>query len=142
MDDILTLVFAIAVLGHGVAHLVATVNLGRQAAGSGKVEALSVRSWLLPSLSPTTSAAIAILFWLPAAIGFSAAVPLMFGLPTADAPWSAILVGSALLSAAGIGVFSGIWPGGEARLRPLHVFLALGMDAILLVTQLLGWPKT
>ena len=141
MDDILKIVFAVATLGHGLAHLAATFNLGRQVGGTTKDNVITVRTWLLPNLSPVHAAALAMAFWLPATIGFIAAVPLMFGFPTADAPWSAVLVGSAILSAVGIGLFSGIWPGGETRLRPLHVFLALGMDAILLITQLfLGWP--
>ncbi len=141
-DDILKLVFGIAVLGHGLAHAVACVNLGRQIGGASREGTLTVRSWLLPNLSPPASALLAMVFWLPATIGFIVAVPLMFGLLIEDAPWSAILAGSAFLSAIGIGLFSGIWPGGEARLRPLHVFLALGMDAILLITQLLlVWPS-
>ena len=136
MDDVLTIVFAIAVLGHGVAHAVATVNLGRQAAGAGNEGAHTVRSRLLPNLSPAAAAALAMAFWLPATIGFIVAVPMMLDIVVADGPWSAMLVGSAILSAAGIGLLGGIWPGGEARLRLLHVFLALSMDAIVVVTQL------
>lgn len=142
MDDILKIAFAIATLGHGVAHLVASVYLGRQVGGKMRDDAIAVRTWLLPNLSPPSSAALAMVFWLPASIGFIGAVPLMLGFIAADAPWSAILVGSAVLSAAGIALFGGVWPGGEARLRPLHVFLALGWDAVLLVSQLfLAWPE-
>jgi hypothetical protein len=43
-----------------------------------------------------------------------------------------MLVGSAIVSAVGIGLSSGIGPGDEARLRPWHGYLAMAMDAILL----------
>ncbi len=106
-------------------------------------EALTVRTPLLPSLSDRAAAALALVFWLPATIGFFAAVPAMLDLLFGQLAWSAVLVVAAVISSAGIVLFGGIWPGGEARLRALHIFLALGMNAIILVTQLLlGWPES
>ena len=67
----------------------------------------------------------------------------MLGLVLGDWPWSTLMVVAALDSTVGIVLFGGIWPGGEARLRVLHVLLAMGMNAIILVTQLvLGWPAS
>ena len=143
MEDILEIVFAIAVLGHGVAHALASVNLGRQIGGTVRDEALPVRIPLLPSLSDRAAAAVAMVFWLPATIGFFVAVPAMLDLLFGELAWSAVLVAAALISSAGIALFGAIWPGGEARLRALHIFLALGMNAIILVTQLvLDWPES
>ena len=143
MEDILEIVFAIAVLGHGLAHAVATINLGRQIGGTVKDGALTVRSPLLPDLSVRAAAALAMAFWLPATIGFFVAVPAMLDLFLGDLAWSAVLAVAALISSAGIALFAGTWPGGEARLRALHIVLALGMNAIILVTQLvLGWPES
>ena len=141
MEDILRIVFAIAVLGHGAAHGVATVNLGRQLAGRPKADVLEVRTPILPNASAAVSAALGLVFWLPATVGFIVAVPAMLDLFLTDLPWSAILVASALISTGGIALFTGLWPGGEVRLRVLHVLLAVGMNVIILVTQLvLDWP--
>ena len=141
MEDILRIVFAIAVLGHGVAHLAATFNLGRQAVGAPKKGALEVRTPIMRNASAAAAAALGLVFWLPATVGFIIAVPAMMDLFLSDLPWSSILVASALISTGGIALFSGIWPGGEVRLRVLHVSLAVGMNLIILVTQLvLGWP--
>ena len=141
MNDIVTIVFAVALVGHGAAHGVAALNLVRQIGGTVKDEALEVRSWLLPGMSPATAATVALTLWLPASLGFILAAVSMLGIVLAALPWSATMVAAALLSTAGIGLFGGIWPGGERRLRALHILLALGMDAIILVTQLLlGWP--
>ena len=140
-DDIATIVFAIMLFGHGIAHAVASVNLVGQLGGRVKAGALEVRSWLLPSLSPRTAAALALVFWLPASVGFLVAFPALLDIAIGDWLWQAIVVLASLLSTAGIGLFTAIWPGGEARLRYLHVFLALAMNSIILVTQLvLGWP--
>ncbi len=81
-------------------------------------------------------------FWLPASVGFLVAAVSMQGIVLGTWPWSAIMVAAALISSAGVVLFSARWPGGEPRLRPLHIFLALGMNAIILVTQLLGWPAS
>ena len=51
MDDILKIVFAVATLGHGLAHLAATFNLGRQVGGTAKDNVITVRTWLLPNPS-------------------------------------------------------------------------------------------
>ena len=143
MEDILRIVFAIAVLGHGMAHLVATLNLGRQLAGKPKEGTPEVRTPILRDASATVSGALGLVFWLPATIGFIVAAPAVADLVLAGMPWSAILVASALVSTVGVALFGGIWPGGEPRLRVLHVFLALSMNAITLVTQLvMGWPAT
>jgi hypothetical protein len=143
VDDVLTIIFAIALLGHGVAHAVATSHLFGQLGGRIREAALPVRSWLLPYLSLRAAAGLAIVFWLPASVGFLLGAPAVLDLVLGDLPWSAMIVAAAVLSAVGIGLFSAIWPGGERRLRPLHIFLALAMDAIILVSQLvLGWPES
>ena len=141
MEDILKVVFAIAVLGHGVAHLAATFNLGRQAVGSPKEGVLEVRTPVLRNASAAASAALGLVFWLPATLGFIVAVPAMMDLFLTDLPWSSILVASALISTGGIALFSFVWPGGEVRLRAFHVFLVVGMNLIVFATQLvLDWP--
>lgn len=142
MDDIARIVFAIAVLGHGVAHLAATFNLGRQAAGTPKPDVPGVRIVGLDDRSAASSALVALVLWVPATIGFIVAVPAMMDLLFGDLPWSTMLVAAALISIVGVALAGFRWPGGEQRLRPLHVFLALGMDVIILVTQLLlSWPE-
>lgn len=141
MEDILEIVFAIAVLGHGAAHAAASFDLGRQVVGKPRQGVLEVRTPILPNLSAAASAALGLVLWLPATVGFILAVPAMMELLLTDLPWSSILVTSAVISTAGVGLFVGVWPGGEARLRALHVLLAVGMNLIILVTQLvLGWP--
>ena len=142
MDDIARIVFAIAVLGHGVAHLAATFNLGRQAAGAPKPDVPEVRIVALDDRPAALSALVALVLWVPATIGFIVAVPAMMDLLWGDLPWSTMLVAAALISIVGVALAGFRWPGGEQRLRPLHVFLALGMDVIILVTQLLlSWPE-
>ena len=142
MDDIARIVFAIAVLGHGVAHLVASTNLGRQAVGAPKPDVPETRVLGLGDRPTTLSALVALVFWVPATIGFIAAVPAMMDLLFGDLPWSTMLIVAAVVSTVGVALAGFRWPGGEQRLRPLHVFLALGMNVIILVTQLLlSWPE-
>ena len=142
MDDILRIVFAIAVLGHGLAHLVASLNLGRQLAGTPKADVPEARSPILGDRSPSASAALGLVFFVPATILFAVAAPAMAGLFLADLAWPSLLVAGALASIAGVAILAGRWPGGEARLRPLHVSLAIGFDLVILATQLVvGWPK-
>jgi hypothetical protein len=141
LDGILTVVFAIMLTGHGVAHAVASFHLVGQIGGRVKADALPVGSWLLPNLRPRGAAALALAFWLPASVGFLLSVLPMLDIALASWPWQSIIVASAVLSTLGIAVFTGIWPGGEARLRSLHVGLAMSMNILILVTQLfLGWP--
>ncbi len=142
MDDILKIVFAIAVLGHGVAHLVATFYLGRQAAGRPRPDVPTVRFMGSDARPPELSALIALVFWIPATLGFILAVPAMLDLFLGQLPWSSMLIGAAVISTIGVVLAGFRWPGGEQRLRPLHVLLSVGMNLIILVTQLfLAWPE-
>ena len=142
MDDILKIVFTVAVLGHGLAHLVASVNLGRQLAGAPKPGVPEALTPILGDRPASASAALGLVFFVPATLLFAVAAPAMAGLFLTDLPWSALLVAGALISIGGVALFTGRWPGGEARLRALHVFLAVGFDVVILVTQLaLGWPE-
>ena len=141
IDDILTIVFAIMLAGHGLAHVVASLNLVGQIGGRVKADALPVRSWLLQDLQPRGAAVLALALWLPASVGFLLSVLPMLDIVLESWPWQSIIVASAVLSTMGIAVFTGIWPGGETRLRSLHVGLAMSMNILVFVTQLLlGWP--
>jgi hypothetical protein len=141
LDGILTIVFAIMLAGHGLAHAVASFWLVRQIGGQVKDDALPVRTWLAPDLQPRWAAAFALAFWLPATVGFLLGVLPMLGIALETWPWQSIIVASGVLSTMGIVVFTAIWPGGEARLRSLHVGLAMVMNILIFITQLfLGWP--
>ena len=108
MEDILTIVFAIAVLGHGLAHAAASFNLGRQLVGRPRKGALEARTPLLASRSAAASAALGLVFWLPATVGFVIAAPAMMDLCLTDLPWSSMLVAAALISIGGMALFTGV----------------------------------
>jgi hypothetical protein len=125
---------------HGLAHGNAFLSLPRQAGGSKPV--LPVRSWLIPSLSPRTAAIVAGFFWLLSAIGFVVAGLSFWGALLPGSDWRQYAVLSAIISTAGIILFSGIWPGApNRRLSNIDTVIALVVNIAIFVTLLwVQWP--
>jgi hypothetical protein len=138
---VLRIIIAVALTGHAIAHANALLALVRQATGDVPTTSV-VTSWLLPDLSATTAAALAIPFWLISTIGFAAAAATVWGVLGSGWAWREVAIGAAVVSTLGIVLFSAIWPGGEIGLRALHIALALAMNAAILGSQLLlHWPS-
>lgn len=138
---VIKVIIVVALAAHGLAHAIALSGLVQQVGGTVSGSALTVRSWLLPDLGSSAAAALAVPFWLLATVGFFAAAVSFWGIAAPDWPWRQIAVGAALVSTAGIVLFSAIWPGGEEGLRVVHIGAAMAMNLAVLVTQLLlHWP--
>jgi len=125
---------------HGLAHGNATLALLRQAGGSTPI--LPVRSWLFRSLSSRTAAVIAGVFWLLSTVGFIAAALSFWGTLFAGIDWRQMAIVSAVISTAGIALFSGIWPGAPSRrLSNLDTVIALVVNIAVFVALLwMHWP--
>jgi len=125
---------------HGLAHGNAFLALLRQAGGS--APALPIRSWLLPSLSKRAAAIIASIFWLLSTVGFIAAALSFWGALFAGSDWRQLAILSAIISTAGIALFSGIWPGAPSRrLSNLDTAIALVVNLAVFVALLwMRWP--
>jgi hypothetical protein len=125
---------------HGLAHGNAFLALLRQAGGSTPV--LPIRSWLIPSLSSRAAAIIGGIFWLLSTIGFIAAALSFWGALLAGLDWRQIAILSAIISTAGIALFSGIWPGAPSRrLSNLDTVIALVVNfAVFVMLLWMQWP--
>src|SRR5690606_7857704 len=96
--------------------------------------------WLLPSLSLRTSAAIALVFWLLATVGFIASAMSLSVSLLPTAAWQPLAIAASLVSTLGIVLFSGIWPGAPNRkLAKIDTVIALVLNAAILVVALAGW---
>jgi hypothetical protein len=123
-----------------VSHGVATYALIKDASQMESQPPVPVRTWLLPSLSLRISAIIALVFWLLATAGFTAAALSSTGsLLPADIGQPLAIAASAV-STLGIVLFSGIWPGAPNRkLAKIDTVIALILNAAILVLALVGW---
>ncbi len=133
------LILAGVLLIQAVSHGVATNALIKDARDTERRPPVPVRTWLLPSLSLRVSAAIALVFWLLATVGFIAAamsvsVPLLL-----TVAWQPLAIAASLVSTLGILLFSGIWPGAPNRkLAKIDTVIALILNAVILVPALMG----
>jgi len=132
-----------ALFVHGVALVVAIVALVRQAAGAAASSWPTMRSRLLPSLTPRSAAAIAIPFWAVSGIGFMIAAMSFWGTAVPDGAWRKLAVGAAIVSLVRILIFTGIWPGALSGGRSvLDTSIAVAFNLIVLVALLLlHWPS-
>ena len=135
------IIITATLLLHGVAHGRAFLTLVAVAAG-GSHAWIPVRSWLFPSLSLKTAAAIACVFWLPATIGFVAAAMAFWGIVIPGETWRQLAIVSAIISTLGIALFTGTWPGApDRRLSTLDTIIALVINLAVFVALLwLQWP--
>jgi hypothetical protein len=132
-----------ALLLHGIAHAIALGALVLQSLGGRSKSQVAVRSWLFPSTSANTAAAIAVPFWMVSTLGFLAAAMSYWGFLVGGEAWRQIAVGAAIVSSLGIALLSGIWPGSPNRQRSiLNTSIAMVMNLAILITQLwLQWPQ-
>lgn len=135
-DQTLQLTIAAALLLHGLGHggaLGALVWIGRRP-GADTGDWRAARSWLLPSLAPSSATRLASLFWTLAMIGFVAAGLACLGILLPGAVWMSLAIVSALVSILGIVLFIGTWPA-------FNTVAALAMNLAVLVALLaLRWP--
>ncbi len=101
-----------------------------------------MRSRLLPGLGPDTAAAMTIPFWPVATAGLLVAALSFSGILIPEAPWRQIVVGSGIVSIAGIAPFAGAWPGSPTELRSmLNTGVAMAKNfAVLRALLWLHWP--
>ena len=101
-----------------------------------------MRSWLFPRASKKTTAAIAAVFWLLAAVGFVVAALGFWGFLFPGAYWRQISLVSAIISTLGTVLFSGIWPGApDKRLSTADTIISLVVNVAIFVALLvLQWP--
>lgn len=127
---------------HAIAHTIALTALLRQAFGPGPE--FAARSWLLPNAQPTLAAAIAVPFWLLAAVAFATAALSFWGVAVPLVGWRQLAVIGAGTSLLGIAVLFGFWPGSpDAFYALLNTAVAVGMNLVVLGSQLwLHWPPT
>lgn len=136
------IVITIALLAHGIAHAIASIALLRQMISGPSADVVTVQSWLFPSLEPNLAATVAFPFWLVSALGFLGAAVLFWENGIQDVMWRRMAVVAAVISTAGIFIFSAIWPGTQEDVRLLiHPVVAMIMNIAVLVTQIwLHWP--
>lgn len=129
------LLIAGALLLHGLGHIGAIgallyIESGRRSA----LPWLPARSWLFPTLAPSTAKMLASAIWIICTIGFVAASMSFWGVLVPGDAWRPLAVASAVVSFIGITLFIGTWP-------PFNTIAALGMNVAVLVALLwLGWP--
>jgi hypothetical protein len=68
------------------------------------------RSWLFPSLAPSTASVVASAFWVAALVGFVVAALSFFDVWLPADIWRPLAVGSAVVSLVGMILFFGTWP--------------------------------
>jgi hypothetical protein len=135
--DLLRILITAGLLLHGVAHAKAFFALLGDAATSGSRTAVPVRAWIARSLSPRAAALLAAPFWLVSALGFVEASLTFWGILPGGAAWRQTAVVSAVISSAGIVLFSGFWPGAPSRkLSALDTAIALVVNAAILAVLL------
>ena len=136
------IIITATLLLHGIAHGRAFFTLLAVAVNRREGAWIPVRSWLFPSLSLSTAAWIASLFWLLSTVGFIAAAMSFWGFILTGEYWRQLSVASAAISTLGIALFSGIWPGApDKRLSTLDTIIALVVNVAVFVALLwLQWP--
>lgn len=126
----LNLVLAIAVLAHGIGHVLFLVP----AAGIANWADQTGHSWLLTSaVGDGPARAVAAIVWGAATVLFVAGVA---GFWMSLDWWRPVTIAAAIVSIAGIVVF---WDG----IATSNAFLALAFDVVILIALLwLHWPAT
>ncbi len=142
-DETIRVLIAAALLAHGLAHAVALGALVAQSRRIAYPPRVPMRYWLYPSLAPRRTAILALPFWAVATVGFLLAALSFWGTAVAAGAWRTLAVGSAIVSLAAIGLFSGVWPGSPNRSRSVfNTLIALTMNVAVLVSLLvLHWPE-
>ncbi len=122
-----------------VSHGVATYALSKDVSQTESQPPVPVRAWLLPSLSIRVSAAIALVFWLLATVGFFVSAMSLSGSLLPASTWQPLAIAASLVSTLGIVIFSGIWPGAPNRkLAKIDTVIALILNVAILVFALIG----
>jgi hypothetical protein len=135
-NQTMRLLIAGALLLHGLGHggavgaLIYIAKSPGSSAGDWKV----ARSWLFPSLNPSTALTIAIIFWILSMLGFVAAAMSFWGILVPGELWRQLALVSSVISGLGIVLFLGNWP-------TFNTIAAQAMNVAVLVTQLFThWP--
>ena len=131
-----------ALLVHGIAHAIALIATFAQAIGGPSRSRVTLRSHILPALSPKTSASVAFLFWAISTISFVVAAMSFWGILALGTAWRQMATTGSIVSIVGIALYSGIWPGSPTLRRAMfNTLIALIMDLAILISQLwLHWP--
>ena len=140
-ETIQVLITAVLFL-QGVSHARGFVALVKQFSNRSPGPWLPLRSWLFPSLTMQTAAAVASIFWLLSAIGFIASSLSFWGFLVPGDFWRQLAIASAIISTLGIVLFSGTWPGAPNRsLSTADTVIALILNlAILVALLVMHWP--
>ena len=101
---------AVVLLLQGISHGKALFDLFAVVTGRDGGVNLPVRIWLLPSLTPKSSALIAGVFWLLATVGFVLASLGAFGSIDLGDAWKSLSGISAIISTIGIALVAGTSP--------------------------------
>jgi hypothetical protein len=141
-NQTLRLIIVVALLAHAIAHVIALGALVAQSQGGLSASQITVRAWLLPSLSADTAAMVVIPLWLISSLGLLLAALSFWGILVPPHLWRQLAVGSALVSVLGIALVAGAWPGSANLPRSiLNTSVALAMNVVIFGTQLwLRWP--
>jgi hypothetical protein len=132
--ETIRILIAAVLLLHGLGHVGAIVALVVVGRGLPAGPWRPARSWLWPSFPPHAATALAVVFWLLSAAGFTASAMSFWGVLISGDLWRQLAVASSGVSIVGIAVFFGIWP-------LFNTLAALAVNIIVLVTQLwTHWP--
>ena len=140
--EILKVLIAGALFVHGIAHAIALGAAFAQTIGGPSRSRVTLRSSILPALSPKISASIAFLFWAFSTISFLMAALSFWGTFALAIDWRNLATAGSIVSIVGVALFSGIWPGSPTIRRSMfNTFIALVMDLAILISLLwLHWP--
>jgi hypothetical protein len=110
--QVIQFILPLVLLLHGLGHGGAIGALAWMAARPGDPTGgwHAARTWLVPSLAPSTATALACTFWALALAGFVLAALALAGLVVPVDALRPLALGAALLSLAGIVLFLGTWP--------------------------------
>ncbi len=134
--QMIRIIVAAVLFVHGIAHFgpIGTYLWIRFRPSDNTSGWVAARSWLAPSLPPSTAIAVASVFWGLSMVGFVGAALSFWGILVPGEMWRQLAIASAVVSTLGIVVFFGTWP-------MFNTFAALAVNVAVLVTQLwLHWP--
>lgn len=130
-----TIILAVLIV-HGLGHggVIAALVWIEARPGTDSGGWRRARSWLMPSLAPKTSMALAIALYAISMVGFLAVALAFQGILISGSAWSGLAVGSAVVSTLAILLFWGTWP-------VFNTTAALAVNLAVFITQLwLKWP--
>jgi hypothetical protein len=130
-NQTMRLLIAGALLLHGLGHCgaVGALIYIAKSPGSSAGDWKAARSWLFPSLNPSTALTIAIIFWVLSMLGFVAASMSFWGILVPGELWRQLATVSSVISGLGIVLFLGNWP-------TFNTIAAQAVNVAVLVTQL------